>query len=77
MPSLDLNRPAKNHDDPEESWDPHPAGGHLRTWHGWPEGRHEGQRQEEGGAEACLASSDIQWGEILRGERKIIVILMD
>ena len=41
---------------------------HLCPGHAGDEEVHEGAGEEEGGPEECIASSDIQWGGIQRGE---------
>ena len=66
-PFADRDAPAAHLHDPEEPGHRVRAGGHRGAGHGRPEGRHEVQGKEEGGAETRAPPTDLQRRKILRG----------
>ena len=68
LPGVDREQPAEDTDGADHQGHRVCHHRHLCTWHAGDEELHEGDWEEEGGAEECSSSSDIQWGGVSRGE---------
>ena len=69
IPGVDREQPADNQDGADHQGDRVHHHRHLCSRHAGDEDFHEGEGKEEGGAEECYSSSDIQWGGVQRGDR--------
>ena len=68
LPGADREQPAEDTDGADHQGHTVCHHRHLCTWHAGDEELHEGEGEEEGGAEECSSSSDIQWRGVQRGE---------
>ena len=70
FPGADREQPAEDTDGADHQGHTVCHHRHLCTWHAGDEELHEGEGEEEGGAEECSSSSDIQWRGVQRGEEE-------